>query len=502
MIMDNNSIGLDKSDYIMATSCGLLSGMIDAIFVGNPQNSILGKVTDDLADKFVIKAAQFFWKNDKRSVGKNRKMPTELNTCISYLEQAFPVRYDARYAKDLNVQEGVLEHMTSSNHHLLSLAHSPDSIGLVFSIIDQYNVKETASFWDKGKVIHVVPNKESKNEYPYFYGSDNTSKLYCGFINWIGHLISDISGSSSTREPGKTSRGMGLAMPFYSLVEACDWGNFNSDTFAEMMTQVYEEGYDFRFGIATAIPVVINELLVRASWTIKNKFIERKDWKSSLPTMKSDDFRLYLLMATTTFEVVDCTFALGHAVKYDSGLEFNWVGFFSNVNLIGITRLTGLILKECVIRIGRVASTDSEEFTQIILELIPEDTEKKLMSLSITIKEYLDCLDYKKKIQTSLEEYKEAKEDRIRIEKQVEESISRLVKCREQMQIQFESEFVEYLVAFDEGFDQMDTAVMNNDSDSYIEANAKIQNQLGKDMQFHSQDEFDGLMDSDDDFKL
>ena len=34
-------------------------------------------------------------------------------------------------------------------------------------------------------------------------------------------------------------------------------------------------------------------------------------------------------------------------------------------------------------------------------------------------------------------------------------------------------------------------------------ANAKIQSQLGKDdMQFHSQDEFDGLMSSDDDFKL
>ena len=49
----------------------------------------------------------------------------------------------------------------------------------------------------------------------------------------------------------------------------------------------------------------------------------------------------------------------------------------------------------------------------------------------------------------------------------------------------------------------MDEAVLNNDSDSFIEANAKIQSQLGKDdMQFHSQDEFDGLMSSDDDFKL
>ena len=500
--MNNNSIGLDKSDYLIATSCGLISGLIDAIFVGDFQNSILGKAVDGLADKFVIKAAQFFWMNDKRTVGKNKKMPTELHTCISYLEQAFPVRYDARYAKDLNVEDGVLEHMSSSNHHLLSLAHSPDPIGLVFSIIDQYNVKGSASFWDKGKVIHVVPNKTSKNAHPYFYGTDNPSKLYCGFVNWIGHLISDISGSSSTREPNKAGRGMGISMPFYSLVEACNWGDFNGDTFAEIMTKVYEEGYDFRFGIATAIPVVINELLVRAVWTIKNKFIEGKDLRSSLPSMKNGDFRLFLLMATTTFEVVDCTFALGHAVKFESGLNFNWVGFFSNVNLIGITRLSGLILKEVIIRVGSIASTDSEYLTSTVLELLPEESEKKLMALSVTIKEYIDCLDYKKKIEISLEEYKEAKENRIRVEKQVEESINNLLRYRAAMQQQFEIEFAEYLVVFDESFNQMNEAILNNDSDAYIDANSKIQNQLGKDMQFHSQDEFDGLMGSDDDFKL
>ena len=491
---------LNKSDHILAVSCGLLSGLIDAIFVGDPQHSILGKATDDQTDKFVIKAAQFFWKNDKRPTGKNKKIPTELHTCISYLEQAFPAKYDARYARDLNVAEGVLEHMTSSNHHLLSLAHSPDPIGLVFSIIDQFSSNDSVSIWDKGKVIHVIPNKQSKNSTPYFYGTNVTSKLFCGFVNWIGHLISDLAGSSSTRQPGKTGRGMGIPMPFFTLVEACDWGNFNGDTFAELMTKVYEEGYDFRFGIATAIPVVINELLVRATWTIKNKFVDGKDWKSSLPSKKNGDFRLFLLMSTTTLEVVDCTFALGHAVSFESG--FNWVGFFCNVNLIGITRLSGLILRECVIRLGSFVSSDSEEFTSVVLELIPEETQKKMMSLSVVLKEYIDCLDYKKKIESSLEEYKEAKEDRIRIEKQVEDSISRLLKYREQMQIQFEADFVEYLVVFDEAFDQMETAVLNNDSDAYIGANAKIQNKLGKDMQFHSQDEFDGLMGSDDDFKL
>ncbi len=68
--MDNNnkkSIELEKEDYILATACGVLSGLIDAVFVGNPSNSILLSATDKMADQFVIKAAQFFWKNDKRN---------------------------------------------------------------------------------------------------------------------------------------------------------------------------------------------------------------------------------------------------------------------------------------------------------------------------------------------------------------------------------------------------------------------------------------------------
>ena len=48
----------------------------------------------------------------------------------------------------------------------------------------------------------------------------------------------------------------------------------------------------------------------------------------------------------------------------------------------------------------------------------------------------------------------------------------------------------------------MDEAILNNDSDAYIDANSKIQQQMGKDMQFHSQSDFDDLMASDDDFNL
>ena len=78
------------------------------------------------------------WNGDGRSSSEGRpgKAPDTLEKVISYLEQSFPVNYDARYSSDLLDSEDITS-MSSKNHHLMSLAHSPDIIGLLFSIIDQ-----------------------------------------------------------------------------------------------------------------------------------------------------------------------------------------------------------------------------------------------------------------------------------------------------------------------------------------------------------------------------
>lgn len=184
----------DKYDYLIAAFCGLGAGLIDMFFVGAPGSSVLGNNVDNAADAFIQNTAQTLWRFDPRE-HKTRKMPESLTQSISYLEQAFPVTYDARYAGDLNVAEGVLSGMTPKSHHLMSLAHSPDIIGLIFSIIDQYT--NMASFIDHGKIIRVYPMKTSK-AVPYLQGTDTVSRLFCGFVNWVGHMISDLAGSSST----------------------------------------------------------------------------------------------------------------------------------------------------------------------------------------------------------------------------------------------------------------------------------------------------------------
>ena len=248
--------------------------------------------------------------------------------------------------------------------------------------------------------------------------------------------------------------------------------------------------------------MAINELLTRAVWTIKQKFFKKLDWKESLPSAKNGDFRLFLLMSSTAFEVVDCADATIHAVNIKSGVEMNWVGFFTNVNFIGVTRLSGLVLRECTIRIGSMVASDSGEYAQKVAELIPPDAEKQVMIMSETIRSYFEYLDYKSKLVESLKEYKEAKEQRIRIEKEVEESIARIVNCREEMRLQTEAYFEEYLLTVDEAMGLIDEGIITNDSDSFIEGNNLIQSQFGRESQFSSQEEFDDLMNSDDDFRF
>lgn len=359
----------DKYDYMIAAFCGGIAGLVDVFFVGDPLTSVLGKQVDKVADGFVQKAARFFWENDQRTTGKSKKMPQSLEQCISYLEQAFPVNYDARYAKDLVVKDGVLNGMRPLNHHLLSLAHSPDPIGLIFSIINQF--MGYATFVDKGKIIHVIPQKTS-GAIPYMQGTNFVSMLFCGFVNWMGHLLSDLVGSSSTRKAGKTGRGAGIPMPFYELFLFCDFGEIDGKTFSETMISVFEEGYDARFGATMTIPVVMNELMIKVIWMIRQKFIRKKTWKESIPTSKHADLRIMLIVGDATLCLVDGVDAATHGI-----IEGNVVSFICHLNLVGWTRLIMLALKELRIRYGSVVAEAIDQFVNKVLEEVQTPAEKQ-----------------------------------------------------------------------------------------------------------------------------
>lgn len=329
----------DKYDYLISAFCGLSAGLIDAFFVGAPGSGILSIGADQAADKFVIKAAQLFWGSDTRSI-KPAACPTSLTQCISYLEQAFPVPYDARYASDLCLSNGQLANMSPKNHHILSLSHSPDMIGLIFSIIDQFT--NTATFIHAGEIIHVTPCT-TNHSIPYLTGSDLPSKLFCGFINWIGHLISDISGSSSTRMSGKTGRGMGIPLPFYNLFLLANFNVSDGQALADIAINVFTRGYDFRHATAMAIPVILNDMLVRIFWALKRRIYHKYSWKDCVPQDTHSSLRWMLIISNTALCLVD---ALDAAIR-SAG---NILAFCIRLNIIAWFKLIFLILKEIMIR--------------------------------------------------------------------------------------------------------------------------------------------------------
>ena len=370
----------DKYDYLIAAFCGGVAGLVDVFFVGDPLSSKLGKGVDKVADKFVQKAAQFFWKHDQRASGKPKKMPQSLVQCISYLEQAFPVNYDARYAKDLKVKGDTLSGMRPANHHLLSFSHSPDIIGLIFSIIDQFT--DLATFVDGGKIICVKPEKTS-GAIPYLQGTNLPSRLFCGFVNWLGHLISDLAGSSSTRDPKKDSRGSGIPIPFYELFLFCDFGNIDGKTLAETMISVFEQGYDARFGVTMAIPVILQDLMIRVIWLIRQKIFRKKSWKESLPSDKHADLRIMLIVGNAMFCVIDGADA---AVRgFSAG---NVVTFICHLNLPGWARLVTLVLKELSIRYGPVVIEKLNRFGEAVLGIMTPAEKKKLRLFYARLEEY------------------------------------------------------------------------------------------------------------------
>lgn len=282
----------DKYDYMIASFCGVIAGLIDSFFVGMPKKSKLGNWTNKQTDQMVIKIA-------KLCGHKNKNITIE--NSIRFFEK-YKVNYDQAVGKSA----GDLLGMSMSNHHIKSLGHAPDLIGLLFSIIDQFS--RTSHFLDNGRLITFDTQEFT------LHGNNFVAKLFCGISNWIGHLISDVAGSSTTRKK-KDSKGSGIPMPLFELFQLCNKGSFKvyankaegikEMTLADLSVKVFEEGYDARFAMAQAIPVGINEISIRLLWSLKARFYANKPWKECIPFGNNPELRRMLLTGHGVLCMVD-----------------------------------------------------------------------------------------------------------------------------------------------------------------------------------------------------
>lgn len=319
----------DKYDYLTAVACGVIGGMIDIFLVGAPKNTVLGKWTDGQVDNAVKGFAKTLGWNP------NEAQKGNVGSAIGYLEKKFKVNYDQRYNSDV----GNLFHMSTKNHHIMSLSHAPDILGLFFSILNQFT--SSSSFIAQGQMITI------HTETYELQGSNFISKLFCGIANWFGHIMSDIAGSSGSR--GNKGRGTGIVIPFYELFQCCKFGKFNvknnKQDLATIAVRAFQEGYDFRFGLATAIPVLLTDLSIRLIWSLRRYFQYGRPIKECIPVSSHADLRVMLLFGNGVLCIMDGV----NAGIHSGG---NFLLFFMRLNLIAWLRFITLVLKEVCIRVG------------------------------------------------------------------------------------------------------------------------------------------------------
>lgn len=379
----------DKIDYALAASSGALCGLLDVFLIANPGDSFLSDVTDKWFEKRTCDFAKL--------CGWEGNSDNPVKSAIGYLERTFKVTYDQRGCGDAG---SIVFDLTPSNHHFKSLAHNPSLLGLFFSILNQFT--NTSHFVSDGQLVSL---QEADGKFE-LKGNNLISKLWCGIVNWIGHLMSDISGSS-----GSKSRGTGIPSPLWTWTNSViaikaklglSTNEFDKNA-NELALKLFNEGYDIRFQTAQAIPVLINELIVRLLYTVRRLIKYYKDtpktersfkrmWDICEP-FKNPTVKRMLTVAHGTFCLIDAGDAVARGFITGGG-AFNPVEFFLRLNLVGVGRLTISLYGETKQALRYHKAQKSAEFAKSEKVIVEDYIEGlKLLQSWYDDKEYLACIN-------------------------------------------------------------------------------------------------------------
>lgn len=404
--------GCDRYDHGIAACCGLLSGFIDVFFIGSPLDSKVGRVTDKAVDKFVISVAERIPKSLTGGKSWDPQNGKTVQSAIGFIERNFPVPYDQKN----RLETGELVDITAKNHHFKSLGHSPSIIGLVFSILNQFT--NTATFLDKGRLITI----EGTGKGVCLQGANLCSKLYCGFCNWILHIISDMAGSSGSR--GNGGRGSGVPIPMMELFGLCNFGKLrigkNLNTLATTMTKVFQNGYDLRHGIGLTIPVMLEEMFIKLFWMIRRIFGDHKSLGESIPDSSDPDLRIMILTANSVLCAADTAGALVSGLK--AGVKSTGAGvmeFMLNLNLVAWQRLLFLGFKELCIRVSPTFYLYVEEVGERLKKSYKKETALERSALQ---KYYIKMHSYNIKLDKEL--MRHTKEFEAEIQRRLNKTVS------------------------------------------------------------------------------
>lgn len=351
MIQKFEVLELDKSDYAFASAAGIIAGFIDTIFVGTIAK---GKEAKGLQKYIDIKVEELVKSyglkqkiaslEEKKKYARSEKSIKQLNgtikeykdgtrkfdvkSAIRFLEKNNNVGYDAATSENI-------KGMSPDNHHLLSIAHEPSLLGLIVGIYNQ--LTGTATYMTKEGFIKTVAAENKNKE----LSGNIANQIIQATNNWFGHIMSDISGSSTSK-----GRGSGLPVPGWSSLQTLQFGKIplkqgkkDTSTIAEVSEWMFKNGYDLRSFTAELIPVVIYETLIRVYWFYKQKFYYGNSFKESLPVANNRELSRLLLVGASTFSAIDVTHGVIRAGMSGGPQPQGVATFIMTVNKPGLVDL-------------------------------------------------------------------------------------------------------------------------------------------------------------------
>lgn len=156
-----------------------------------------------------------------------------------------------------------------------------------------------------------------------------------------------------------------------------------------------------------------------------------------------------------------------------------------------LIRMSRTGIGEVGVKVMKAFNIDQQNFTS---------NPQMLLNFAAPIMAYQGLMGAYREYSKALDDLRLARESRMRVEAECQRSIEMIRAYRMEAEQRVSEYMNEHLDAFQSGFAAMDQAILANDPDGYIAGNVQIQQMLGAEIQFTNQEEFDALMDSDEDF--
>ncbi len=352
----------DGLDYMVAVGSGVLTGLLDIIFVGEFSLDNANKWGKEKTNNFVVKVAKMQgYKGD------------DVKGAIKYLADGKVQNHKNGKGEKIKGWHLASDSVTAeygggTQHHLRDFAHHPTIVGLVFSMLTQFT--ENAYGTDTKGCFQVVPIKNKS-----FIGKKLPEKFLFGVVYWVFHMISDMAGSGCGDKGGTGIPGPIVSflkeissLPIFRNVnkkgnkEFSVWISklFNGTLLAKRDENgkiIEKQPFDLRteIGVAhelgkQALPVILNECIVRGFYFVRRLCMEIKekeihsfselkeiDWKKVMPTKNRTIVRM-LTIATGTFTAMDLVDAAVRAAPNSVDPATFIANMAVRVNFVGLGR--------------------------------------------------------------------------------------------------------------------------------------------------------------------